>query len=147
MRAKHDVFAACWLLVVAGSACAATPTQTIAIKLQDSSSDPSITGMQIVLDRDTVKPGRVTFRADNLSKTLVHEVIVARDEGKKSLPYDAKRDEVIEKRVHPLGEIGDVPAGKSGTLTLDLKPGKYLLFCNEAGHYKAGMVTTLTVAR
>jgi uncharacterized cupredoxin-like copper-binding protein len=32
-------------------------------------------------------------------------------------------------------------------LTLRLKPGKYLLLCNEAGHYKAGMVTVFTVTR
>jgi uncharacterized cupredoxin-like copper-binding protein len=136
------------LVAAATIAHAAAPAQTVDIKLQDTSTDTNaLQGMQIVLDHDTVKPGRVTLRASNLSKTLVHEVIVAHDPGKKALPYDAQRDEVIEKRVHPLGEIGDLPPGKSGTLTLDLKPGRYLLFCNEAGHYKAGMVATLVVAR
>jgi len=95
-----------------------------------------------------VEAGRVTFEAVNQSKNLVHEVLVipAPAEGK-ALPYDAKGDKVVEKSIHSLGEIGDLKPGAHGKLTLNLKPGKYLLFCNEAGHYKAGMTTPLTVEK
>ena len=34
---------------------------------------------------------------------------------------------------------------KSASLILDLAPGKYLLFCNVAGHYMAGMWATVEV--
>ena len=37
--------------------------------------------------------------------------------------------------------------GATKALTLDLKPGTYLLVCNLPGHYAAGMWTVLTVTR
>lgn len=135
------------LATAAGAAGAAAPTRSLGIKLQDSTTDPSITHMRIVLYHDTITPGRVTLQAVNQSKALVHEVVVVRDDGDKKLPFDAKRDRVIESRVHSLGEISDLKPGKTGKLTLDLKPGTYVLLCNEPAHYKDGMVATLTVAR
>jgi uncharacterized cupredoxin-like copper-binding protein len=54
---------------------------------------------------------------------------------------------VIEKRIHHLGEISDLKPGAKGTMTLDLKPGSYVVICNQPGHYKAGMMTALTVTR
>jgi len=134
------------LFATAGAVNAATPTQMLAIKLQDSSTDPSITHMRIVVDRDALTPGLVTLQAENQSKNLVHEVLVVRDVGAKELPLNAKRDRVNEARVRRLGEIGDLPPGKRGKLTLNLKPGTYLLFCNQPGHYGDGMVTKITIA-
>lgn len=134
------------LLVVAGAAGATTTTQTLGIKLQDPSTDSSIAHMRIVLDRDTIKPGRVILQAENQSKNLVHEVIVGRDDGAKELPMDAKHGRVNESRVQRLGEISDLAPGKTGKLSLNLKPGNYVLFCNQPGHYQEGMVTKLTVA-
>jgi uncharacterized cupredoxin-like copper-binding protein len=134
------------LLLPVGWAVAATPLPTVEIRLQDSSVDPAIAHMRIVATPQTIKPGRVTFHAVNESKNQVHEVIVTRNDGTKPLPMDAKQDRVIEKRVHPLGEISDLAPGKSGSLTVTLKAGTYVLFCNEPGHYHDGMATTLTVA-
>jgi uncharacterized cupredoxin-like copper-binding protein len=147
MMVKKIASAAFVTLLAAASAHAAAPAQVIGVKLEDSTTDPVIEHMRIVLDRDVVKPGRVTLKTENLSKSLVHAVLIARDNGRSDLPYDARRDVVAERRAHSLGEVADLPAGKSGSLTLDLKPGKYVLFCNEPGHYKDGMVTHLTVAR
>lgn len=126
---------------------AATP-QIVAITLQDVSIDPSVSGMVMKTDIAKVKAGRVTLEAVNQSKNLVHEVLVvpALPEGKE-LPYDTKKDTVVEKRVHSLGEIPELKPGARGKLTLNLKPGKYLLFCNQPGHYKAGMSTTLVVEK
>jgi uncharacterized cupredoxin-like copper-binding protein len=62
-----------------------------------------------------------------------------------SLPYDEKQAEVIEKRITDLGEISDLPPGKSGSLSVRLKAGNYLLICNQPNHYKAGMWTKFTV--
>jgi len=128
--------------------CGAAATPTVKLLLQDPSADAAAPGMVIKSDTATVKAGRVTFEAVNQSKSLVHEVLVipAPAEGK-ALPYDAKGDTVAEKSVHSLGEIGDLKTGAHGKLTLKLKPGKYLLFCNAPGHYKAGMVTALTVEK
>ncbi len=134
------------LLATAVVVNAAAPTQTLAIKLQDSSTDGSIAHMRIVVDHDALKPGPVTFQAENQSKNLVHEVLVVRDTGAKELPLNAKRDQVIESKLRRLGEISDLPPGKTGKLTLNLKPGTYLLLCNQPGHYGDGMFTRITVA-
>jgi uncharacterized cupredoxin-like copper-binding protein len=142
----RPVGSALLLLLLCGAANAAGPAQSLGIKLQDSSVDPSLAHMRMVLDHDTLKPGRVTFEATNESKGLVHEVIVVRDKGVKELPYDAKKNVVNEKLIQHLGEISDLPPGKSGKLTLDLKAGTYLLICNQPGHYKGGMSAKVTVA-
>ena len=134
------------LFLAAHAAGAAEPAQLLDIKLLDSSSDTSITQMRIVIDHDTVKPGRITLLAENQSKTLVHEVLVTRVAGAGELPFDAKTDRVIEKRIHSLGEISDLAPGKTGKLTLNLKAGTYMIFCNQPGHYKDGMVAKLIVA-
>jgi uncharacterized cupredoxin-like copper-binding protein len=145
MTSRLIGFAWCSLWLAA-SAAGAAPAQLLEVKLQDSSNDPSSAHMRIVIDRDTVKPGRITLLAENQSKTLVHEVLVARVAGAGELPFDAKTNRVVEKRVHSLGEISDLSPGKTGKLTINLKAGTYVLFCNQPGHYKDGMIAKLTVA-
>ena len=126
----------------------ATSPHVEAITLQDPSVDPSKSGMWMKTDTATVKAGRVSFEAVNLSKDLVHEVLVvpALPAGKE-LPYDPKTDTVVEKRVHSLGEISELKPGAHGKLTLNLKPGTYVLLCNQPGHYKSGMSTKLVVEK
>jgi uncharacterized cupredoxin-like copper-binding protein len=132
---------------LASIAQGATP-QIVAITLQDGGVDPSNSGMAIKTDTAKVKAGRVTLEAVNLSKDLVHEVLVVRalPEGAE-LPYDVKTNTVVEKRIHSLGEISELKPGAHGKLTLNLKPGTYLLFCNQPGHYKSGMSTKLLVEK
>jgi uncharacterized cupredoxin-like copper-binding protein len=142
------------LLAIALSTLTFSPTthaataQIVSITLQDPSADPSISGMEMRTDTTSVKAGRVTLEAVNRSKDLVHEVLVvpAPSDGKQ-LPYDIKTNTIIEKRVHSLGEISELKPGAHGTLTLNLKPGTYLLLCNQPGHYKSGMRTKLVVEK
>ena len=147
MPPRLVVSSLCSLLFVAAAATSSTTAAaSLGIKLQDLSTDPSIAHMRIVLERERIKPGRVTLHAENQSRNLVHEVIIARDDGARELPMDIKHARVIESRVRRLGEIAELGPGKSGKLTLNLKPGAYVLFCNQPGHYQDGMFTTLTVA-
>lgn len=118
------------------------------ITLQDATSGGNVTGMKMTATPASIKPGRVTIRATNRSQGLVHEVIVVRSPAHDAkLPYDDKTGQVIEKRISHLGEVSDLSPGKSGSLTLTLKPGDYLLICNQPNHYKAGMWTRLTVTQ
>src|SRR5690348_5656350 len=104
------------------AALAATPI--VSALLQDSSTDPAIHSMRIVLDRDTVPAGKVRFRAANQSKEQVHELIVVRTKpGQTKLPYDQKKAEVEEKHIQHLGEIADLKPGASGAMTLNLRAG------------------------
>ena len=127
-------------------AYAAAPAQTINVKLQDSGA--AMTGMHVVVDPEKVKAGRVTLTADNQSKNLVHEVVVvAVKSAVQVLPYNEKTQQVVESRIHKLGEIADLKPGAGGKLTVNLRPGTYLLICNQPGHYKAGMSATLIVEK
>jgi uncharacterized cupredoxin-like copper-binding protein len=132
-------------LVCAAAASAAT---VVKVSLQDPSTGQGVSSMHIALDRDSAPAGKVTFRAVNESKDQVHELIVVRTESAQAaLPYDEKKAEVIEKRIHHLGEIADLKPGRSGAMTLSLRPGAYLLICNQPGHYKAGMSMAFTVTK
>lgn len=95
---------------------------------------------------EAVKAGEVTFKVNNDSKDTVHEMIVMylADPGK-PLPYVESENRVDEDKAGDKGEVSELDPGKSGTLTVDLKAGKYLLICNVPGHYGAGMWTEFTV--
>jgi uncharacterized cupredoxin-like copper-binding protein len=73
-------------------------------------------------------------------------LLVKTDSEPNAMPMDADGVRVDEDKLKGMKELGDVHPGKSRSNTLTLKAGTYLLFCNEAGHFKAGMYTTLTVA-
>jgi uncharacterized cupredoxin-like copper-binding protein len=135
------------VLPLALSCQAAFAVTLVNARLMDPSTNASISKMQIALDHETVPAGKVTFRAVNESKDQVHELIVVRADPHTPLPYDGRKNEVIEKRIHHLGEISDLKPGAKGTMTLDLKPGSYVVICNQPGHYRAGMMTALTVTR
>ncbi len=120
-------------------------TAVVKVQLQDPSAGDGIDAMKVVAEPSTVKAGMVTFQVTNQSQGLVHEMIVIQaPEDGKPLPYDTQKDLVSEGRIHSLGEVSERSPGQSGMLTLNLKPGKYILMCNQVGHYKGGMWTTLT---
>ena len=135
-------------LVAPSISTAHAAAQVVHIALRDSSADPAISGMHMQAEPSTVKAGRVTLEAVNQSKELVHEVVVipAPTNGK-DLPFDTKTDTIAEKRAHAKGEVSDLKPGAHGSVTLSLKPGSYLLVCNQPGHYKSGMFTKLVVEK
>jgi uncharacterized cupredoxin-like copper-binding protein len=131
---------AAFLALTLSSAGGAATNSVVNVALEDQSTGSGKTGMRISVDQESIKAGRVTFQAVNRSHSLVHEVIVVSTSAKTPvLPYSEKKERVIESRIRSLGEISDLKPGASGKLTLNLKPGKYLLICNEPGHFMAGM--------
>ena len=110
-------------------------------------ADMTKASMSITAMPATVETGPVTFNVRNTSKELVHEMLVVPvGTDLTQLPYDKSNEDVSEDSAGSLGEVEERDPGATGTLTLDLKPGKYILFCNVPGHYTAGMWTVLTVA-
>jgi len=41
--------------------------------------------------------------------------------------------------------VSELEPGQSGSLTIAMKPGKYILFCNIPGHYVMGMWAILEI--
>ena len=108
--------------------------------------DNSKAPMGIKVSRASVPQGKVTFDVTNSSKDTIHEMIVIQlAEPGKPLPYIDNQERVDEENVPDKGEVSELDPGASGSLTLDLKPGAYLLICNVPGHYAAGMWTKFTV--
>ena len=102
--------------------------------------------MGIKASPGAVKAGEVTFKVKNDSKDTIHEMIVMylADPGK-PLPYLESESRVDEDKAGDKGEVSELDPGKSGTVTVDLKAGKYLLICNVPGHFGAGMWAEFTV--
>jgi uncharacterized cupredoxin-like copper-binding protein len=127
-------------LVFGGSTTRADETVDVALV------DQGMDSMKIELSDEQVKAGNVTFNVTNKSENLVHEFVVLKsDTPIAALPYDAAEKEVDESAIEVTNEIEDIDPGKSGTLIVTLTPGTYILLCNKMGHFKAGMVHSLTV--
>ena len=89
---------------------------------------------------------QVTFDVLNASKDTIHEMIVSPINGPDvSLPYVANEGRVNEDASGDLGEVSELDPGRAGSLTIELKPGYYALFCNVPGHFTAGMWTMIQV--
>ena len=139
------VISAATVLLGFASASAAT---VVKVELQDSSTADGIQAMQMKLDHDSVPAGQVRFVAVNESKSLVHEMIVVKtDQDPSIFPFDLKKDKVIESKVKSLGEVSELKPGNSGHLPVSLKPGSYILYCNQPGHAHGGMWSRFTVTK
>ena len=91
--------------------------QTVDMTAADFKFDPSDT---------TVKSGNVTFNLKNQGQAP-HSLEIEDVNG---------QDQEIE---------GDVAPGQSGTLTVNLPPGKYEFYCPVANHKEMGMEGEITV--
>lgn len=109
-----------------------------------------LTEWEITIDRLSVMPGKVTFKAENRG-TLGHEIVVI-ETGLTAETFEVVEGKVREEAVGKvMGEIEELKAGRSFELTLELSKGRYVLFCNNRekshaeGHYQKGMRVSFTV--
>ncbi len=134
------------LAVLVATACAPAPSTakiqgptTVQVTLKEWSIQPNLT---------TVPAGKVTFAVTNQG-AIEHEMVILRTDVaptqlamNSAEPGTALEDSTVVKNV---GEVDEVAAGESKSDTFDLTPGKYVLICNEASHYQAGMETSFIV--
>jgi uncharacterized cupredoxin-like copper-binding protein len=75
-----------------------------------------------------------------------HELIVVREGGSR-VPMRADGITVDEDTLKPVtvGTLEPADPGARRHLLVRLKPGRYVLFCNMAGHFRGGMHTDLVV--
>jgi len=101
----------------------------------------TLSEMKITNSASTVAAGKVKFTVTNSGQTM-HELVVLRTPTLAAkLPVNAG----LASEAGHVGEVSDLAAGATKTMTLNLKPGHYALICNIAGHYMAGMYSDLTV--
>jgi uncharacterized cupredoxin-like copper-binding protein len=95
-----------------------TAAKPVATKVQVSETE-----FKITTDLTSFKAGQITF--------------VAKNDGK--IPHDLAVKETGDK-------TKEIPPGGTAELKVDLKPGKYELYCTIPGHEAAGMKLTITVS-
>jgi uncharacterized cupredoxin-like copper-binding protein len=116
----------------------------------DGGPKVELSEFSITVDPSSVESGEVSFAVENVG-AIIHEFVVVStdlDSSDLATTADGSVDEAGEG-ITPIDEIEDIEAGDSGSLTVSLDPGNYVLFCNvvdgDQVHYQAGMHTTFTV--
>jgi len=92
----------------------------------------------------TAAAGKVKISAVNNGQ-LPHELVLAKTNADPSQLPTKPDGSVNEEKLNSPGEIPDVAAGATKRGTINLAPGRYVMFCNLPGHYAQGMYGTLTV--
>lgn len=147
-------------LAAEGSALAGTAGTKIDVSLWDNGTSAEMktdmgvgmagdhmkANMGLKLSTDQAKAGDVTFDVTNSSKETVHEMVVIPFPADGKVPYSEKDAKFDEDAAGHLGEVSELEPGKTGSLTLSLKPGKYILSCNIPNHYANGMWAVITVS-
>ncbi len=118
-----------------------------------SAAGPGAAALVTVTERDfhiglssmAVNAGVLRLRIHNAGPDE-HELIVAPGRVR-GLPFRSDGFTVSEEAIASSepGAITPQQPGGTENLIVDLKPGRYVLFCNMEGHFMAGMHTTLVV--
>lgn len=127
-------------VLIAGCGSGAGASATAGARINITERD-----FHIGLSTSTVQAGTVTLHIHNAGPDD-HELIVA-PQLRNGLPLRSDGFTVNEEAIASSepGSIEPQLPGGSENLVVDLKPGRYVLFCNMEGHYMAGMHTTLVV--
>lgn len=103
----------------------------------------TLDSFKITTDQSTVPAGKVTVNVTNMAATDHELVLVRTDTPADQLPVDGKGEARED------GKVGEVDRfsgpNKTKQETFNLKPGRYVLFCNVPTHYQQGMHAALTV--
>jgi uncharacterized cupredoxin-like copper-binding protein len=124
---------------------APTAAPTAAPAGQATTVSVTLVDMAIKLSTTSVAAGTVTFNVTN-GGTTIHEFVVLQTAiAQNALPADpANPGTVLEPGF--LGKVGNLAPHATGSLTLTLGAGSYVLICNEPAHYTAlGMHTAFSV--
>ncbi len=127
--------AACGGASSAGTTLAQQAGGNVAVTVTDN----SITALPA-----TLGAGKATFTVKNTG-TVVHSIVLLQTETTHDkIPADPKdASKVVE--TGKVGESGQIQVSQSKDFAVDLKPGKYVILCNEPAHYLLGMHIAFTV--
>jgi uncharacterized cupredoxin-like copper-binding protein len=105
----------------------------------------TLTDSSVAAAPPSASAGSITFQARN-DGTTTHELYVfATDLPADQLPVEDGLVDESADGVEFISEVEDIAPGTSKDLTVELDAGNYVLLCNIAGHYEAGMRTSFDV--
>ena len=143
------------VLVLFATACSSSSTSAPPSAPQAGAS--SATGdVSVALNQWSVAPSAIAFSAGSVTfavtnqGTMNHEFVVLRtDTQAADIPvasFEGETGRINEDTAGTnVGETGDLVAAATKSLTVNLKPGHYVFFCNLPGHYESGMHVDVTV--
>ena len=101
---------------------------------------------QINLDSHNLTAGTHTFQIQNNGEKTHEFVIVKTALAEDALPV--VDDEIPEDsdQIEAVDEVEDIEPGTNPSLTVDLAPGHYVIFCNLTAHYGKGMHASFDVS-
>ncbi len=138
-----------------GAQPSATPVATQAPTTQTSNTPSSGTGQTVDVSLrefhvapsiGTASAGTVTFNVSN-DGTIPHDfVVIKTDLDPSTLPVNPTSLTVDESQVNVVKRQPPIHQEDSVQLTVDLTAGHYVLICNIASHYQAGMRAAFTIS-
>jgi uncharacterized cupredoxin-like copper-binding protein len=121
-----------------GDSAASRAGATVRVTVEDFNARES---------RTRVPAGPVTFDVHNRGPST-HEFVLARTDlpsGKLPLRPDGLSVNEDAAALHEVGSVDDLGLGNSRRVTVNLRPGHYVLYCNFEGHYLGGIHADLEV--
>ena len=129
-------------IIQASSVALASEPTKVAVRLSDGTDGH----MSLTVTPTAIAPGPVEFTIKNESGHTVHEFVFTEwTKPLDALPYEKKTQQVREDQLKHLQGIEDLPPHETVTAQFVLGKGRYVVFCNEPGHYLDGMRTELVV--
>ena len=107
--------------------------------------DITIRDFKVRPSSPTAPAGVVTLSVSNIGPTTHEFVVVRTNLPDGELPIGADGLSVDEDRLDDVEEIEGIEDGSTEQVTVQLKPGRYVFFCNFEGHYLAGMHAAVRV--
>ncbi len=102
--------------------------------------------MGITVDIAEIPAGETTFKVINESQEFYHALVISPVEDQSSeLPYIVDKMMVDEDAAGRTAVLKELRPRDFGSVTVDLQPGDYILYCNISGHYAMGMWTLIKV--
>ena len=152
---RYAALAVAAIVTVVMAACSSSSSSSASSGSSSSSSGESpdsssgttvattVKDFAIAMDQATVPSGEVTFDIANEGPSAHEFVVVQSDLAPDALPV--ADNEVQEDTLDIIGEQEDIAPSTTPSLTLQLDPGSYVVFCNITSHYEQGMHAALTV--
>ncbi|TAM54509.1 MAG: hypothetical protein EPN57_06005 [Paraburkholderia sp.] len=135
-KRSMSLFACASVLLASPLIAEASEPAKVVVKLEDGSNGQ----MALTVSPKKIPPGPVEFTIENASGSTKHEFLFVRwPRPDDKLPYDAKAQQVQEDAVKGLQGVEDLNPHESVTAQFTLSSGRYVVFCNEPGHYRSGM--------
>jgi uncharacterized cupredoxin-like copper-binding protein len=129
----------------ASPASSGPPSNLIAVALGETDASH----MFITLSTTSAPAGKVTFVVANQGQHTHEFVVLQTDTPAANFPvasFEGETDRFDEDAAGTnVGETGDMKAGETKSLVIDMQPGHYAIVCNLPGHYRMGMHQDFTV--